>query len=181
MRRFASQVTATNSQAEILFSHHRKKHQVPSHVVNQNSSWSMQVFRTRRRMNQEEKEKKKVALYIDAENRINHMTQPKKGFSEKFVSGIKSTSHYFNYVWYVLVLRNVCTKYFSLFSWKDPKGKKLFSTTQILAFPGQCWLAGCFLCSYISLSVPACVPSDSMWGFCGVFFFLFEKEPSFSC
>lgn len=99
-------------------------------------------FRTRGRMNQEEK--KKVALYIDAENRINHMTQPKKGFSEKFVSGIKSTSHYFNYVWYVLVLRNVYTKYFSLFSWKDPKGKKLFSITQILAFPGQCWLAWLF-------------------------------------
>lgn len=59
-------------------------------------------------------------------NRINHMTQPKKGFSEKFVSGIKSTSHYFNYVWYVLVSRNVCAEYFSLFSWKDPKGKKAF-------------------------------------------------------
>lgn len=117
------------------------------------------------------------------------MTQPKKGFSEKFVSGIKSTSHYFNYVWYVLVLRNVYTKYFSLFSWKDPKGKKLFSTAQILAFPGQCWLAGCFLCSYISLSVPACVPSDSMWGFCGgfggflvlfVFFFLFSSKIFFA-
>lgn len=107
------------------------------------------------------------------------MTQPKKGFSEKFVSGIKSTSHYFNYVWYVLVLRNVYTKYFSLFSWKDPKGKKLFSITQILAFPGQCWLAGCFLCSYISQSVPACVPSDSMWGFCGGFFL--KEELSFSC
>lgn len=157
---------ATNSQAEILFSHHRKKYQVPSHVVNQNSLWSMQVLEHGEGWTR--KKKKNVVLYIDAENRINHMTQPKKGFSEKFVSGIKSTSHYFNYVWYVLILRNVYTKYFSLFSWKDPKGKKLFSITQILAFPGQCWLPGCFLCSCISLSVPACVPSDSVRGFCGV-------------
>lgn len=76
------------------------------------------------RMNQEEK-KKRVVLYIDTENRINHVTQPKKSFSEKFVSGTKSTSHYFNYVWYVLFLKNVYTKYFSLFSWKDPDGKNL--------------------------------------------------------
>lgn len=100
------------------------------------------------RMNQEKK-KKKVDLYIDTENRINHMTQPKKSFSEKFVSGIKSTSHYFNYVWYVLILKNVYTKYFSLFSWKDPKGKKLFSITQILACPERCWLASYFLWTYI--------------------------------
>lgn len=104
------------------------------------------------RMNQEKK-KKKVDLYIDTENRINHMTQPKKSFSEKFVSGIKSTSHYFNYVWYVLILKNVYTKYFSLFSWKDPKGKKLFSITQILACPGRCWLASYFLWTYILPSV----------------------------
>lgn len=71
------------------------------------------------------RKKKRVVLYIDTENRINHVTQPKKSFSEKFVSGTKSTSHYFNYVWYVLFLKNVYTKYFSLFSWKDPDGKNL--------------------------------------------------------
>lgn len=84
-------------------------------------------------MNQEGKKKKSFIYRYWKPNKSHDPAQ--KSFSEKFVSGIKSTSHYFKYVWYVLILKNVYTKYFSLFSWNDPKVKKLFSITQILAFP----------------------------------------------
>lgn len=99
------------------------------------------------RMNQE---KKRVVLYIGTENRINHMTQPKKSFSEKFVSGIKSTSHYFNYVWYVLVLRNVYTKILAFSHGRIQKAKAFQYHTDTR--PSRTVLVGSFLWPYVLLS-----------------------------
>lgn len=71
------------------------------------------------------------------------MTQPKKSFSEKFVSGIKSTSHYFNYVWYVLVLRNVYTKILAFSHGRIQKAKAFQYYTNIRL--SRTVLAGSFL------------------------------------